>query len=586
MENKEVIRSEHPRPDFKRERWHSLNGVWEFEFDDLNQGINEKWYGANHSFTRQIQVPFVYQAELSGIGTRERHDIIWYRREFILPEQFVDQQILLKIGAADYYTQIWVNGVYIGEHTGGYTPMEFEITNTLHARNTVVIRVEDRADQRSQPRGKQSWMPTNFGCWYTGFTGIWQSVWLEAVAAIRIKQIRFTPDVDHGKVKIDVFLNHGGSNISLQLKIHFGDLPIVSLRSSIREEQLSLEVDLKNSAFEWDGLKLWSPEDPNLYNVELGLFQEERCLDRIESYFGLRKVSIYGNQFLLNNKPYYQKLILAQGYYDRGWITAPDEGAFLFDLDLIKEMGFNGLRMHQKIEDPLFLYWCDRKGLLVWEEMPSFYSFEWGAVERFLQEWTAVIQRDYNHPSIVAWVPFNESWGISAVLNDRQQQETVKAVYYLTKALDPTRVVIDNDGWEHTETDLCTIHDYEPDGEEIFRVYADQERVLSGIPSRLHPRHIFAAGHTYKGQPILLTEFGGLAFATTEGWGYGEGAQNQAEFIGRLQKQFQAIKDTKYLVGYCYTQLTDVEQEQNGLMTIDRKLKVELEQIQKLNSGK
>ncbi len=576
-------RCEYPRPDFKRNEWLNLNGIWSFEFDDMNCGEKEKWYG-NKDFSRKINVPFPYQSELSTINSKEIHHYLWYRRQFEFPAHWMGKRILLKFGAVDFYTKLWVNGCYIGNHSGGYSSFTFDITENLQNVNTIVLKVEDQHFDKNQPRGKQMWMAEPFGCWYKGFSGIWQTVWLEAVEETYIESFKIIPDIDQRKVALEVDFNRFSENQELSIDIGFQSEAICSLKQTIGGKTVKLEINIESPRFEWNGIRLWSPETPNLYDIELKVWEREKCLDRVQSYFGMRKVSREGNRFLLNNIPYYQKLILDQGYYDKGWITAENEEALKNDIEVVKQMGFNGVRKHQKIEEPLFLYWCDRLGLIVWEEMPSFYQYGDTSIRHLVQEWPEIIKRDYNHPSVVTWVPFNESWGVMELQHSLEQQTAVKSIYYLTKTLDKTRPVIDNDGWEHTDTDICTIHDYEQDGKKLSEVYSNQDRVLAGAPSTMFPRYVFARGYRYNNQPVLISEFGGIAFSGVEGWGYGSGVKNEEEFIQRLTGLFQAIQKNQYFCGYCYTQLTDVEHEKNGLLTFERKTKISPEIIKRLNT--
>lgn len=320
-----------------------------------------------------------------------------------------------------------------------------------------------------------------------------------------------------------------------------------------------------------------------LYEIEFVLYQAEQVIDRIYSYFGLRKISIEQGKVLLNNTPVYQKLILDQGYWPDSHLTPPSEEALIADIDAILAMGYNGVRKHMKIEDARFLYWCDVKGLLVWSEMAATYEFNDEAVEQFTKEWTEIVRQQYNHPSVITWVPFNESWGIPQVYTNKRQQQFTEGIYHLTKAMDPDRPVIVNDGWEHTISDIITLHDYEESGAALLARYADSDSVLGGSSSFNNWKYAMAQGYEYRGQPVIVSEFGGIAFDTGEGWGYGEQVSSTGAFIERFRSITQAIKDTPYICGYCYTQITDVQQEVNGLLTADRTPKISLEEIRKIN---
>jgi beta-galactosidase/beta-glucuronidase len=330
--------------------------------------------------------------------------------------------------------------------------------------------------------------------------------------------------------------------------------------------------------------RLWSPEHPNLYDIVYRLKENNEVLDEVNGYFGMRKISIENGTVMLNNRPYYMKLILDQGYFPKGILTPPSDEDIKKDVELTKEMGFNGARKHQKIEDPRYYYWADRLGILVWGEMANCYTYTDDAVRRMTAEWQAAMERDYNHPSIVAWVPINESWGVPKLLADKRQQDHTLGMYYLTKSLDPTRLVMSNDGWEHTKSDLCTIHDYESDKEILKKRYSKIENILQSTPGH---RLIYLPDYKYDGEPIQVTEFGGIAYKKSdwEGWGY-SGATNDEDFAERYYNVVSALLESPLVQGFCYTQLTDVEQEINGLLTYDRKPKIDLDIIKKINEGR
>jgi beta-galactosidase/beta-glucuronidase len=565
-----IPRPEYPRPDFVREDWLNLNGVWEFKFDDAD----ELW--------GTINVPFCFESKLSGIGDPSPHDRIWYRRAFDIPQQWRDKRIMLHFGAVDYIAKVWVNGVYIGNHTGGHTPFSFDITDALSAdsENIIMVEVDDYAYDRQQARGKQSWMNEPFGCWYDRTSGIWQTVWLEPVNAAHIENVRITPDIDNGMVNIEARLSREAADCRLKADITFDGMHIASAETDCHQGVARFSVNVVSHIFEW-GLKLWSPEQPNLYDINFTLMDKGgREADRVSSYFGMRKVSIKDGKVLLNNHPYYQKLILDQGYFPESNLTAPSEQALIDDIKMTKAFGYNGVRKHQKVEDPLYLYWCDKLGLLVWGEMASYYEFSAPAADAYIREWQEIIERDYNHPCIITWTPFNESWGVPNILNDKKQQYHTMAVVNMIRSLDSTRLVVSNDGWEHTDTDLCTIHDYRADGEDFKKAYANKGKVVNGAPAG---KFIFAEGHTYDGQPVLITEYGGIAFASDKGWGYGDKVSGEEEFLRRFEGITHAIMSVDYICGFCYTQLTDVQQEVNGLMTYDRKPKFDPAKIKAIN---
>lgn len=565
----------HPRPDFCREQWMSLNGIWEFDFGKK---------GKSPDYAQTIQVPFVYQSEAGGIGSKENHDIMWYRREFALTELKPGKRYLLHFGAVDYYTKVWVNGKYAGDHRGGYTPFSFDITKMLQEKNQIIVYVEDRYADTSQIRGKQMWQQQEYGCWYGGYSGIWQSVWIESVQEYYIKNCRLTPDIEKKQIEISVEISGYDQDTMISAKIECREKEVAEISCRCMEHRVSFSVSVNHPMADMNGIFLWTPESPDLYNIQLELKNKETIQDVVYTYCGMRRIQKYEDKVLLNNLPYYQKLILNQGYYPGGYITARSDEDYRNDIRLIKEMGINGVRMHQKIEDPRFLYWCDVMGLLVWEEIPSLYDFHAKAQLQYIQELFAVVERDYNHPCIAVWVAYNESWGVFDLFHSKAQQAAVQAAYYYFKSLDQTRLVIGNDGWEHTATDLCTIHDYEQNAETMDEVYQDKCCVTEKVPSKMFPRYIQAQGFSYHGQPVIVSEFAGITFRKNQGWGYGVSAENMEEYKKRLNGLLAAIKSKDYICGYCITQFTDVEHEQNGLLYFDRTSKIPVEEICQMQS--
>ncbi|MBB6635761.1 glycoside hydrolase family 2 protein [Cohnella thailandensis] len=578
-------RKEYPRPQFVRAEWQNLNGEWDFRFDDGNVGENERWY-ENLETDVRIQVPFVYETKASGIGESKFHPYVWYQRSFSVPADALGKRILLNFQAVDYAAKVWVNGEFVGTHEGGYAAFSFDITRFVSAEgeNRIVVKAED-SDDVTQPRGKQRWRTDNFGCWYVQTTGIWQTVWLEYVSDRHLQSVKMTPDLDTSSVKFDYRLGGGGAfdGVTLTTKITLDGEPIKQTSIAVDRSSLSATVELISDKRVWR-VEAWRPANPKLYEVEFVLADSSGAvLDEVQSYFGLRKVSIQKGKVLLNNEPIYQRLILDQGYWTDSHLTPPSEEAILEDIDRILEMGYNGVRKHQKIEDPRFLYWCDVKGLLVWSEMAAAYEFNDRAVDRFTREWLDIVRQQYNHPSIVTWVPFNESWGIANVFADRRQQQFTESIYHLTKAIDPNRPVIVNDGWEHTVSDILTLHDYEESGERFLKRYADKDAITSNEIPHSNFKYAMAQGYAYRGQPIIISEFGGIAFKSEEGWGYGNQVDSEEAFLDRFARITQAIKDTDYICGYCYTQVTDVQQEVNGLLGEDRQPKVPLDRIRAIN---
>jgi beta-galactosidase/beta-glucuronidase len=580
--NQYIPRPEYPRPDFEREEWLNLNGEWEFQFDDENKGEKEGWqHGNGNSFSKKILVPFCFQSSMSGINDDSQHEIMWYKRNFHIPVSYNDKRVLLNFGAVDYYARVWVNGIFIGMHKGGYSPFKFEITNYLKEKdNLIVIRVEDRYDT-VQPRGKQYWKQKNDRCLYTATSGIWQTVWLETVGDSYIEKVRLTPDIDQKCVFGEIYLDRELTDLSLEIHVMYKGKTFSNLGLNIngREANFIIYVQEEDSIQE---LHYWTPDNPNLYDVRLAIYKNATLIDSVKTYFGMRKISVEGDQVMLNNSPLYQKLVLDQGYWPESSITPPNDEAIIYDIKMTKNMGFNGARKHQKIEDPRYYYWADKLGLLVWGEMPSAFKFNAEEIENITQGWIDFINRDYNHPCIVTWVPLNESWGVRNIYIDKKQQSLGLMLYYAAKALDGTRLISTNDGWENIESDICSIHDYIPWGEEFIEKYSDKNKLNETSTSG---KMLLAQGIKYKGQPVLLTEYGGIAFdnGDTGAWFYNGAVKDEKSFIERYSSITTAVHKIKYIRGYCYTQLTDVMQEINGLMTSDRKMKVNIEEIRKIN---
>ena len=585
MEN-DIIRNEYPRPQFVRDLWQNLNGKWEFAFDDNDRGEKEQWF-LDKEFEHEIIVPFCYQSELSGIEDNKQHHIIWYKREFELAEDFVDKRVFLNFEAVDYKTRLWVNGKFVGEHKGGHVPFKFDITNHLkEANNKIVVRVEDK-NKCNQPIGKQSWKDDNFLCWYTRTTGIWQTVWLEAVDDFHLTEVKMTPDIDQGQLEIEAYTSDYYQAGLLEVEISFQGELIKKISTNIKESKTNLSVDVSSKSSNFR-LEYWSPENPRLYDIKFRLKDKGKIKDEVDSYFGMRKISLKENgKILLNNKEYYQKLILDQGYYNQGLMTATSDQDFINDIKKIKAMGFNGVRKHQKIEDRRFMYWCDKLGLLMWAEMPSAFEFDDRAINNFIAENQKMIKKHYNHPSVITWVLLNESWGVNEIYSNSKQQSFSDALYHLTKALDDSRPVISNDGWEHTTSDILTIHDYVEDADTFKEKYKDKTKVVNGSPSITSRKENYSQGYSYDNQPIMISEYGGIAFDASnnkqeDSWGYGDDVSDKEEFLERFKKLTHAIMDLDYIFGFCYTQLTDVEQEINGLLDEKHNLKFASEKIKEI----
>lgn len=593
-------RSKHPSPQFIRTGWQSLDGEWNFCFDDDDNGIMEEWF-ENFPKSSEILVPFTYETELSGINKQEQHQVIWYNRQLEVSDT---SNYVLHFEGVDYHTSVWINGRYVGEHSGAYEKFSFDIGNYLiPGTNEITVRVSDSL-ACEQSRGKQRWLKENFMCWYVQTTGIWKSVWLEKAEYQRLKRVKLTPDTDYDQIIIEPELQQNNvgtvpNSYELEITVSFENELVSKMRTSFVHQLTPLRMDTRLKTDACWGTKIWEPSNPYLYDISFKLFDSQgKLLDEVISYFGMRKIAIENGTILLNNHQLYQRLILDQGYWPKSGITPPSIDALEKDIQRVVEMGYNGVRKHQKIEDDRFYYLCDTKGLLVWCEMPSTYTFNDAAIENISEEWLAIVNQHYNHPSIITWVPFNESWGIKGIQNIKKRQDLTVGIYYLTKSIDDTRPVITNDGWQHTVSDIITIHDYEEKGSIFSERFSDAPEFSGNQSNKAQLMEnkkqfnggwfAFADGYEYQGQPIIISEFGGIAFANenTENWGYGHQVKTEAEFMERFNNIHQAIQDIPYIQGFCYTQLTDVEQEINGLLTPDRSAKVDLSEVKKVNERK
>lgn len=589
-----TYRQEYPRPQLVRKEWLNLNGEWDFAFDRENVGLKEKWY-KNSNFDLKINVPFAYQSKLSGIHDPSFCDHVWYKREFTVPEEWNDKQVILHFGAVDYRAWVYVNSQLVGTHEGGHTSFSFDITDALTwEKEEIVVHVEDPSSDETIPRGKQFWEEKSAAIWYTRTTGIWQTVWLEPVHETNISKLRLTPDLDAGDIIIEFDVNGNYAETEAEIEISFKDQHVVTDTIQITAPYTKRAINLYQqkifrTAFHHNGWN-WTPETPNLFDLKVKLINKgkEVVIDAIDAYFGMRKIHTENGMVYLNNRPYYQKLVLDQGYWPEGLLTAPTDEDFKKDIELTKEMGFNGCRKHQKVEDPRFLYWADKLGFLVWGECAASPYYSETAAARLTKEWVEIVERDYNHPSIVTWVPVNESWGVPTIRTNKQQQNHSLALYHLIHSLDATRLVISNDGWELTKTDICAIHNYNHGRKEETAKYeyykeslATKDQMLKSQPAH---RGIYANGFSHEGEPILLTEFGGIGFKVGEdaGWGY-TSVKTEEEFVEDYRRIMEAVYASKILHGYCYTQLTDVEQEINGLLTYNREPKCDLKKIREIN---
>lgn len=575
-------RSEYPRPQFRRDSWQNLNGVWEFGFDcenDVSCGI----LGGQLQFNRKICVPFSYQWEASGINDKSVHETLWYRRKFDIENENKGKRALLCFNASDYETDVWINGFHALKHYGGFTPFKADITPYLKDDgNTLVVRCKDTSDA-SVPRGKQSWTGEPFSCFYYPNSGIWGSVWIEFFGDDCIDGYSLQSDTDNRRIYGYIETLYASAD-EAEITLKFKDKIIKKQRLTLDGKHTEFAVSLADNAFDFDAL-LWRVDNPNLIYVDFKLLKDGKPCDEAHARIGLRKVSVENGKICLNGRPVFQRLILDQGYWDESGLTPPDAVALKKDIELSKAMGFNGARKHQKLEDPYYYYYAEELGFLVWVEMPSAYTFCEKEVKAITQEWQEIVNVAKNFTSVIAYVPLNESWGVREIKTNKEQQNFAKSLYYLTKSVDGTRIISTNDGFENIEdSDILSIHDYDIKCEEEFPVK------YNGNYDGMYPQGwaLFADGHGYKGQPVLLTEFGGIAFASEasgSAWGYGNGAKDSEELLSRLAQLIKGIAKTGFQ-GYCYTQLTDVQQEVNGLLYANRTPKANLNKFKKVFENK
>ncbi len=575
----------YPRPQLRRDSWTSLNGPWEFAIDR-----DAMWRSpAEVRWDTTILVPFAPESSASGIGDTGFMRACWYRRSVPVPEVSSGARVILHFGAVDYEATVWVAGQRIGCHEGGYTPFCFDISEWAGRSVDVVVRAEDDPHDLAKPRGKQDWQLVPHSIWYPRTTGIWQTVWLEVVPRTSLESVRWTPTIERWEIGLESWLSGARqSGLRLQVKLTIDGQLIADDTYSVLCGETHRRIALSDPGIDdYRNELLWSPESPTLISASLHLWGTgDTPLDSVTSYTALRSIGTQRDRIVLNNRPYPERLVLDQGYWPESGATAPDDEALRRDVELAKQMGFNGVRKHQKLEDPRYLYWADVLGLLVWAEMPSAYRFTKLSVERVTREWEAAIRRDYSHPCVAAWVPINESWGVPNLPDIAAERHYVQALYHLTRTLDSTRPVVGNDGWESVATDVIGIHDYDPDPERLAKRYHADE-ALPRLFSRERPggRLLVLAGDAHTDLPLVLSECGGIALALTPGaWGYSRATTPEAlaTMYTRLMETLHAIG---LLSGFCYTQFADTYQEANGLLYADRRPKFPIEQIAAATRG-
>ncbi len=563
-------RPEYPNPQFQRKDWENLNGIWEFEIDRSVSGTDRKLYNSK-KFSRSITVPFCPESKLSGINITDFLNSVWYRRCINIKKD--DKRIILHIGACDYLTTCYINSKIAGSHKGGYTSFSFDITDYVHdGENTVVIHALDDDRSGLQPRGKQSDKYRSYGCRYTRTTGIWQTVWLEYVPQTHIESVKYYPDSSNGILNIKAIVK-GDGKLTAKAYYHGKEVGSSSVFNNGQNADLSVQLKEKH---------LWEVGNGRLYDLVLTYGE-----DTVQSYFGLRNIELDKNRFLLNGQPVYLRTVLDQGYYPDGVYTAPEENDMIRDIQIALDAGFNGARLHEKVFEPRFLYHCDRIGYLVWGEYAN-----WGldhtelhSLPTILREWMEAVDRDFNHPSIIGWCPFNETWDLNG---KKQNDEVIEMTYRFTKSIDTTRPCIDTSGNFHVMTDIFDFHDYCQDPE-LFKEYLKKLEDEDIVFCQVARNSKYKGRQTYRGGPVFLSEYGGIKWTDEndkKAWGYGNSPKTKEEYISRYQALTEAVMKNSKLMGFCFTQLYDVEQEKNGLYTYDRVPKFDMSIIKEINSQK
>ncbi|MBF0670962.1 MAG: glycoside hydrolase family 2 [Salinibacterium sp.] len=592
----------HPRPQLTREHWASLDGEWDFAHDDADIGLRESWFEPGTEYPRTIRVPFPPESEASGIGDTGFHPVVWYRREVTADDLrnaghgATGERVLLHFGAVDYRATAWLDGRMLGAHEGGQSPFAFElppaqVAEILGGRSAaLVVRAEDDPHDVGQPRGKQDWLEQPHVIWYHRTTGIWQPVWLEAVPPTSIRKVHWRSDIPSASVRLELELDarpRDTHRVRVELSYEGERLAALEYEAAEPRSTTSCELPRQVNGQAYEHL-LWSPEHPRLIDARVSLLDQAGVVvDVVDSYLGLRSLAEADGRFLLNDRPYYVRSVLSQGYWPESHLAAPSADALRDEVALMKELGFNAARLHEKAEDPRMLYWADRLGLLVWGELGSPFEYSARSVERTTSEWMAIVDRDRSHPCIVTWVPTNESWGVQHIAHDPAQRHFAQALYHLSKALDPERLVVSNDGWEHVGSDLLTVHDYSASGDELRQRYGDAEAITTLAHAVGPAGRRMSVAPQREDVPVMVTEFGGVSFAPGEEnrtWGYSI-ATDEADFERRLRELFAALQSSSALAGFCYTQLTDTLQEANGLTDARRIPKLPAETIAAIVRG-
>lgn len=565
----DIPRPEHPNPQWMRTTWMNLNGSWDFDFDMAASGIDRHWF-EQHDYSKTITVPFCPESALSGIGCTDFIPCCWYRRSVSLNNSELSGRVILHFGAVDYLAYVYINGKMVGTHKGGYASFSLDVTNSVHCgENVIVVCAQDDTRGEQQPTGKQCDRYDSYSCLYTRTTGIWQTVWLEFVPETHIEWVRYHTNIHNSSITIEAKLRGAAT---LNIEAAFKGTPCGSATIASEGGMCTITLPLSQT-------HLWEPGIGNLYDIALSYGN-----DHVNSYVGLREIRLEGYKFLINGKSVFQRLVLDQGFYPKGIYTAPSSEDLEKDIILSQQAGFNGARLHERVFEPLYLYYCDVHGYLVWEEMAS-----WGfdiskesSMNIFIPEWLQVIQRDVNHPAIVGWCPFNETWDYHG---RRQDDDVLRLTYQVTKAYDPERPCIDTSGHYHVETDVYDLHDYEQNIDNFSKRYDKWGLGTAPVPE-LYPDRQQCKGL----MPFFISEYGGIKWdpshtQDSSTWGYGQQANSEDEFITRYRGLTNVLLSNPKMFGFCYTQLYDVEQECNGIYDYNRQPKVDITAICTINTA-
>lgn len=642
----------YPRPMLVRDRWTDLGGTWQLAYDDRRQGRAGAWHRdldlADRSrFDRDVTVPFPPEAPDSGVGEKGHHPVVWYRRALRLGDLTgsgaeglatpgTGERLMLRFGAVDFAARVWLDGHLVAEHVGGQTPFSADVTDLVDAQDpdrvhVVTVRAVDEPTDAAQPRGKQDWQEHPHGIWYERTTGIWQPVWAEVVPELGVEALRWTPDVVGAQVRLDVRLSEvpleplrlrvrldvarEGRRAATDQGVEHGEAPegppadadvavderveLADLTVTVREQRCTVVLPVPALAnHQAREALVWRPGHPTLVDAAVTLTDEggQAVLDEVSSYLGLRSTTVERGAFWLSGHPVDVRSVLAQNWWPSSHLAAPSAAALRREVELARDLGFNAVRVHQKVEDPRFLHWCDRLGVMVWGEIANAFEFSPTATTRLVAEWLEVLERDASHPSIVTWVPLNESWGVGDGVEVAAQRSFSTAMAELTRAVDPTRPVVSNDGWEHTDSDLLTIHDYSDAGTELVARYGSAAAVEAVVAGPGPNGRLLTLAHRGRARmgaddaPVMLTEFGGVRYESDvigdreDSWGYST-ARDADDFAARVGELYDAVRASSVLAGSCWTQLTDTLQEANGLLRADRTPKLPVERLRAIITG-